>query len=156
VSAVSRGWQRGDSCGGGQGKGGGWRGGGAADEETTAIVVTECGGCRPSLSTTIAAPTKAGEIPARTMMEEEVAVEAAVVARRIATPPPPPGGRLQFYRIALALAVECSTLYTAAPSASAAAAAAAVVAHILPMIGKTTMRAAGVGAPVPPPHEPRP
>ena len=101
----------------------GRRGGGAADEETTATVVKECGGCRLSLSTTIAAPTKAGEIPARTMMEEEVAVEAAVVARRIATPPPPPGGRLQFYRIALALAVECSTLYTAAPSASAAAAA---------------------------------
>ena len=38
--------------------------------------------------------------------------------------------------------------------AGAATPAANIV--ILPMIGKTTMRAAGVGAPVPPPHEPRP
>ena len=39
----------------------------------------------------------------------EAAVEAAVVARRIATPSPPTGGGLRSYRIALTLAVECST-----------------------------------------------
>ena len=67
--------------------------------------------------------------------------EAAVVVRRIATPPPPTGGGLQSYRIAPTLAVECSTLYTAAASASA------VAAYILPTIRRTMMRAVGVAAP---------
>ena len=55
------------------------------------------------LSTTIAAPAKAGAIPARAMTAE-VAVEAAVVAIRIATPPPPTSGGLRSYRIAPTLA----------------------------------------------------
>jgi hypothetical protein len=66
-------------------------------EETAATVVAECSGCCPKLSTTIAALTKAGTIPARTMTAVEVveaAAEAAVVVRKIATPPPPTGGGL--------------------------------------------------------------
>jgi hypothetical protein len=114
----------------------GWRGGGAA-EETAATVVAECSGCHPKLSMTIAAPAKAGAIPAWTMTAE-AAAEAAVVARRIATPPPPTGGGLRSYRIAPTLAVECSTLYTAATLTAV---------HILPTIGRTMMRAAGGAIP---------
>ncbi len=110
----------------------GWRGGGGDHSDSRC-----CSGCRPKLSTTIAAPAKAGAIPAQTMTAEAVA-EAAVVARRIATPPPPTGGGLRSYRIAPTLVVECSTSYTAAASAAA---------HILPTIGRTTMRAAGGAAP---------
>jgi len=131
----------------------GWRGGGDV-EETAATVVTECSRRSPKLSTTITAPAKAGAIPAGTMTAEaaaeaaaeavaEAVVEAVVVARRIATPPPPTGGGLQSYRIEPTLAVECSLSYTAAASAAAAAA----VPHILPMIGRMTMRAAGGAAP---------
>ena len=97
-----------------EGSGAVGRWGGGAAEETAATVVAECSGRRPTLSMTITAPAKAGAIPARTMM-----AEAAVVARRITTPPSPPGGGLRSYRIAPALAVECSMSYTAAASALA-------------------------------------
>jgi hypothetical protein len=61
-------------------------------------------------------------------------IEVVVI---IASPP-----SRTYYRIAPTLAVECSTSYTAAASAVAAAAV-----HILPTIGRMTMRAAGGAAP---------
>ena len=99
------------------------------EEETTATVAVECGGCRRTLSTTIAALAKAGVIPARTMTAE-AAAEAAVAMRRIVTPPPSPGSGLRFYPIAPTVAVECLTSYTAAVSASASAAVAAASAAL--------------------------
>ena len=113
VAAVSGGRKRGDGCGDGRGNGGGRQGGGAA-EETAATVVAECSRHRPKLLTTIAAPAKAGAIPAQTMTVEaateavaEVAAEVAAVARRIVTPPPT-GGGLRSYRIAPTLVVRWS------------------------------------------------
>ena len=135
----------------------GWRGGGVAgwrrrpqrqSSQSAAVVVR--GYRRPSQHRH-RQKLEQYQIPARTMTVEaaaevaaEAAEEAAVVARRIATPPPPTGGGLRFYRIAPTLAVECSTSYTAAASVAAVLTASA---HILLTIGRTTMRAAGGGAP---------
>ena len=80
--------------------------------------------------------TITAEVEAAAEVVAEAAAEAAVVAR--SPHPPPTGGGLRSYRIAPTLAVECSTSYTATASAVAAAAV-----HILPTIGRMTMRAAG-------------